>query len=66
MSRYVSARSRLTLLYTALFTLGGTALVLITYLLVANTLHPTATPRTSTRKAPARPMRSRVERTTER
>jgi len=39
-----SARSRLTLLYTALFTLGGTALVLITYLLVAHTLHPTATP----------------------
>ena len=45
MSRLLSARSRLTLLYTALFTLGGTALVLITYLLVANTLHPTATPR---------------------
>jgi signal transduction histidine kinase len=39
-----SARSRLTLLYTSLFTLGGTALVLITYLLVAHTLHPTATP----------------------
>ena len=45
MSRLLSARSRLTLLYTALFTLGGTALVLITYLLVANTLHPTVTPR---------------------
>ena len=45
MSRLLSARSRLTLLYTALFTLGGTALVLITYLLVAHTLHPTATPR---------------------
>ena len=45
MSRFLSARSRLTLLYTSLFTLGGTALVLITYLLVANTLHPTATPR---------------------
>jgi len=44
-SRLLSARSRLTLLYTALFTLGGTALVLITYLLVANTLHPTVTPR---------------------
>jgi signal transduction histidine kinase len=44
-SRLLSARSRLTLLYTALFTLGGTTLVLITYLLVANTLHPTATPR---------------------
>jgi signal transduction histidine kinase len=44
-SRLLSARSRLTLLYTSLFTLGGTALVLITYLLVANTLHPTRTPR---------------------
>jgi signal transduction histidine kinase len=39
--RYLSARSRLTLLYTSLFTLGGTALVLITYLLVASTLHTT-------------------------
>jgi len=37
----LSARSRLTLLYTSLFTLGGTALVLITYLLVAHTLHST-------------------------
>ena len=45
MSRLLSARSRLTLLYTSLFTLGGAALVLITYLLVANTLHPTTTPR---------------------
>jgi signal transduction histidine kinase len=36
-----SARSRLTLLYTSLFTVGGTALVLITYLLVAHTLHST-------------------------
>jgi signal transduction histidine kinase len=36
-----SARSRLTLLYTSLFTLGGAALVLITYLLVAHTLHST-------------------------
>ena len=46
MRRYRSARSRLTLLYTSLFTLGGAALVLITYLLVANTLHSatTATP----------------------
>jgi signal transduction histidine kinase len=32
------------LLYTSLFILGGAALVLITYLLVANTLHPTTTP----------------------
>jgi HAMP domain-containing protein len=41
---HLSARSRLTLLYASLFTLGGAALVLITYLLVAHTLHPTATP----------------------
>jgi signal transduction histidine kinase len=41
--RHLSARSRLTLLYTSLFTLGGAALVLITYVLVAHTLHPTAT-----------------------
>ncbi len=39
MSRHLSARSRLTLLYASLFTLGGAALVLITYLLVAHTLH---------------------------
>jgi signal transduction histidine kinase len=44
-SRLLSARSRLTLLYASLFTLGGAALVSITYLLVANTLHPTTTPR---------------------
>ena len=44
MRRYLSARSRLTLLYVSLFTLGGAALVLITYLLVANTLHSTAAP----------------------
>jgi signal transduction histidine kinase len=37
--RYLSARSRLTLLYASLFALGGTALALITYLLVARTLH---------------------------
>jgi signal transduction histidine kinase len=42
---YFSARSRLTLLYASLFTLGGAALVLITYLLVANTLHNTTTTR---------------------
>jgi signal transduction histidine kinase len=41
--RYLSARSRLTLLYLSLFTLGGAALVLITYLLVADTLHSTTT-----------------------
>ena len=41
MRSHLSARSRLTLLYTSLFTLGGTALVLITYLLVAHSLHPT-------------------------
>ena len=39
MSRHLSARSRLTLLYTSVFTLGGAALVVITYLLVAHTLH---------------------------
>jgi signal transduction histidine kinase len=37
--RHLSARSRLTLLYASLFGLGGAALVLITYLLVAHTLH---------------------------
>jgi signal transduction histidine kinase len=44
---HLSARSRLTLLYTSLFALGGAALVLITYLLVAHNLHskvPTTTP----------------------
>ena len=43
MRRHLSARSRLTLLYTSLFTLGGAALVLITYVLVVHSLHPTAT-----------------------
>ena len=43
MRSHLSARSRLTLLYASLFTLGGTALVLITYLLVAHTLHSTTT-----------------------
>jgi signal transduction histidine kinase len=42
---YLSARSRLTLLYASLFTLGGAALVVITYLLVAGTLHSTTTTR---------------------
>jgi signal transduction histidine kinase len=44
---HLSARSRLTLLYTSLFALGGAALLLITYLLVAHNLHskvPTTTP----------------------
>jgi signal transduction histidine kinase len=41
---HLSARSRLTLLYTSLFALGGAALVSITYLLVAHTLHATTTP----------------------
>jgi signal transduction histidine kinase len=39
--RYLSARSRLTLLYASLFALGGAALVLVTYLLVARTFHDT-------------------------
>jgi signal transduction histidine kinase len=43
--RHLSARSRLTLLYTSLFGLGGTALVLITYLLVAHALGTTAAPK---------------------
>jgi signal transduction histidine kinase len=43
--RHLSARSRLTLLYASLFTLGGAALVLITYVLVADTLHPATTAR---------------------
>jgi signal transduction histidine kinase len=42
---HLSARSRLTLLYTSLFAVGGAALVFITYLLVAHSLHPTTTPR---------------------
>jgi signal transduction histidine kinase len=41
--RHLSARSRLTLLYTSLFALGGATLVLITYLLVAHTLGSTTT-----------------------
>jgi signal transduction histidine kinase len=39
----LGARSRLTLLYTSLFALGGAALVVITYLLVANSLQTTVT-----------------------
>ena len=45
MTRQLSARSRLTLLYTSLFALGGATLVLTTYLLVAHTLHTTTTTR---------------------
>jgi signal transduction histidine kinase len=41
--RHLSARSRLTLLYASLFALGGTALALITYLLVARTFHDMTT-----------------------
>ncbi len=41
MRRHLSARSRLTFLYASLFTLGGAALILITYLLVAHTLQST-------------------------
>jgi signal transduction histidine kinase len=41
--RYLSARSRLTLLYTSLFAVGGAALVSVTYLLVVHTLHRTTT-----------------------
>jgi signal transduction histidine kinase len=44
---HLSARSRLTLLYTTLFVAGGAALVVITYVLVAHSLHsttPTTTP----------------------
>ena len=43
MRRQASARSRLTLLYTSLFALGGAVLVLITNLLVAHSLHGAAT-----------------------
>jgi signal transduction histidine kinase len=42
---HLSARSRLTFLYASLFTLGGAALVLITYLLVAQSLQMEGTPR---------------------
>jgi signal transduction histidine kinase len=41
---HLSARSRLTLLYTSLFALGGAALAVITYLLVAHSLNNTTTP----------------------
>jgi signal transduction histidine kinase len=45
----LSVRSRLTLLYTALFAVGGAALIAVTYLLVAHSL-----PDTPTTKAPDR------------
>jgi signal transduction histidine kinase len=53
---HLSARSRLTLLYASLFALGGAALALITYLLVANTLQATPAPTIppATRQALAR------------
>jgi signal transduction histidine kinase len=41
--RYLSARSRLTLLYASLFALGGAALALITYLLVEHTINDVTT-----------------------
>ena len=43
MRSHLSARSRLTLLYASLFALGGAALVIITYLLVAHTFHDATT-----------------------
>jgi signal transduction histidine kinase len=46
MTRHLSARSRLTLLYTSLFAACGAVLVLVTYLLVSHNLKYT-TPRTS-------------------
>jgi signal transduction histidine kinase len=42
-NRHLSARSRLTLVYTFLFALGGAVVVSITYLLVAHTLRRTTT-----------------------
>jgi signal transduction histidine kinase len=55
-TRRLSARSRLALLYTTLFALGGGALVTTTYLLVAHTLRRTTTPSipASTQQAIAR------------
>jgi signal transduction histidine kinase len=51
--RHLSARSRLTLLYVSLFALGGATLVVITYLLVAHTLHSTTTTTTPPAIEPA-------------
>ena len=53
MSIQLSARARLTLLYTSLFAIGGAALVLITYLLVAHSLHTTTTTRIPPAMQPA-------------
>ena len=41
MTRHLSARSRLTLVYASMFAMGGVVLVLITYLLVAHALPST-------------------------
>src|SRR5262245_37051970 len=41
MTRHLSARTRLTLLYTSLFAAGGIVLVTVTYLLLANNLRKT-------------------------
>jgi signal transduction histidine kinase len=43
----LSARGRLTLVYTVLFTAGGTALIAATYLLVAHALHGSPLPAAS-------------------
>lgn len=47
MSIHLGARERLTLVYTSLFAVGGAALVLITYLLVAHSLQDTTAVETS-------------------
>lgn len=47
MRRQLSARSRLTLLYTSLFAFGGAALVVVTYFLVEHSLRNTTTTPTS-------------------
>ena len=46
MRGHLSARSRLTLIYASLFALGGTALVLVTYLLVTRAVRGATTPTT--------------------
>ena len=51
MSIHLSARARLTLVYTSLFAVGGAALVLATYLLVAHSLQETATVTTPSSQA---------------
>jgi signal transduction histidine kinase len=50
-SIHLSARARLTLVYTSLFVVGGAALVLITYLLVAHNLQDTTAVDTSPSRA---------------